>query len=35
MFFEHHAHVCRDRLEQVPHFDKIYGGWWTTQVRCC
>jgi hypothetical protein len=22
----------RDRLEQVPHFDKIYGGWWTTQV---
>lgn len=25
--------LCRERLDHVPDFDKIYGGWWTTIVR--
>jgi len=25
--------VCREKLQRIPPFEKIYGGWWTTMVR--
>ncbi len=26
-------YVCREKLQRIPPFEKIYGGWWTTMVR--